>query len=486
MVASPKIAQDRRKRLAETLTDEPLKISVAGPLFLRIVNLVSEIHSAGYLHRELCARNIWQTDTGEVDTEASAPSSNEIRLAGNCLNGDISSLGYLFYETLLGQIQFRQIFPELYREKKDIRWAKWYLDLDKCVPTVKKLIPECPLPLSDLIESMMEKRPERRITSLNQASNILEGLQNRPEEPVLSLPARWRADKQWSLVLAGMALLAMVAWIGRSKTQAREANEFASRGLVASANSLPSSPSDSLPKMVETLTGAMLLIPEGEFVMGSDKTVNESPSHRQSLRAFYIDKTEVNNEMYKQFCDATNRAYPVNPKWDRKYFSKLDYPVMNVSWDDANAYAAWAGKHLPTEAEWEKAARGADGQRYPWGNWLEMGTANLKGFEDGHRYTAPVGSFAFDASPFGVLDMGGNVQEWVKDGYQLYRGNHSALTAEGASWKVVRGGGFLSDLEQSSASWRSSASGQLNAKEYSPVGFRCSASLDAVQKIRRK
>jgi iron(II)-dependent oxidoreductase len=165
----------------------------------------------------------------------------------------------------------------------------------------------------------------------------------------------------------------------------------------------------------------MILIPAGEFIMGSPEGEgddDEHPQHTVFLDAFYIDKYEVTNAQYKQFIDATGREAP--KYWDDENFNQPDQPVVGVvgvDWYDAVAYAKWAGKRLPTEAEWEKAARGTDGRKYPWGNEWDNQKCNSGADGDGYEYTAPVGSFPDGASPYGVMDMVGNVCEWVADWY---------------------------------------------------------------------
>jgi len=166
----------------------------------------------------------------------------------------------------------------------------------------------------------------------------------------------------------------------------------------------------------------MVLVPAGLFTMGAEGyDLDEMPVHKVFLESFYIDKYEVTNALYKKFCDATGRKYPPDPKFVNlpDYFLKHPrYPVVNVTWKDAQAYAEWAGKRLPTEAEWEKAARGTDGRKWPWGDEFKAGDRIAwYGRVNDTLATTKVGSFPTDASPYGALDMAGNVCEWVVDRY---------------------------------------------------------------------
>ncbi len=222
---------------------------------------------------------------------------------------------------------------------------------------------------------------------------------------------------------------------------------------------------EPLAEMVHTTTGDMLLIPAGEFLFGAANDIPlpierpqgfESPNPRQALTlgGFYLDVTEVSNAAYKQFCDATHRAYPAPPPSDPTYFTaKLNYPVVNVTHDDAQAFAAWAGKRLPTEQEWEKAARGEDGRIYPWGNTLPDRQANVAGGADGFDGVAPAESSPQGASPYGVMNMSGNVWEWTNSVYQP-SAQETADQARawqevgvewkpGASWFVIKGGSYI-------------------------------------------
>jgi formylglycine-generating enzyme required for sulfatase activity len=167
--------------------------------------------------------------------------------------------------------------------------------------------------------------------------------------------------------------------------------------------------------------------------------VNEPPERKVTLGEFYIDKTEVTNKQYKEFSDSTNRKPPAN--WPGGLYSDGtgDNPVVFVTWSDAEQYCKWKGKRLPTEAEWEKAARGTDGRGYPWGDEFDIKKVNTLGEFGG---TIPVGTLKEGASPYGALDMAGNAQEWTSDWYKRYPGNNYDDEDYGEKFKVVRGGGW--------------------------------------------
>jgi formylglycine-generating enzyme required for sulfatase activity len=259
----------------------------------------------------------------------------------------------------------------------------------------------------------------------------------------------------------------------------------------------------------------MALIPAGEFLMGSpagDGFTDERPQRSVSLRAFLIDRYETTNAQYRQFVKTTGHAVPVNPNpsvtlWNdgRPFPGSESHPVVNVSWHDAKAYCAWAGKRLPTEAEWEKAARGTDARIYPWGNGWDVQKANSASYWAGRTIefkdtlewktfwvegegarisrewglksevlTLPVGSLPEGASPYGLFDMAGNASEWVQDWYEpsyyLRAPHDNPGGPAGTLLKVVRGGSWLKPASSLRAANRDYG---LPGAQQSGTGFRC-------------
>ena len=220
----------------------------------------------------------------------------------------------------------------------------------------------------------------------------------------------------------------------------------------------------------------MVLVPGGEFTMGTNqkealgpnipRSNNDArPEHKVTLPSFYIDKTEVTNAQYKAYCDATN--YPTPPQWkEGKYPNgEDDFPVTHVSWYEARAYAAWAGKRLPTEAQWEKAARGSDKREFPWGNnW------DAKRVVWHRNRPFKVGSKPNGASPYGALDMAGNVFEWTASWYDAYPNAPHQFAEFGTQMKTIRGGGFDGGDILARTHFRSVA---YPSARSDMIGFRC-------------
>lgn len=292
---------------------------------------------------------------------------------------------------------------------------------------------------------------------------------------------------------------------------------------------------------------SMVLIPAGEFTMGSDRQANEAmwreanalnpygfkdklyvdehPAHKVNVPTFYLDKYEVTNAQYRDFVIATQHSLPYT--WgnngynldkdflatlpidhlrqvatdgfrldmdtskmsqqdilaaiDKIQTSRNNLPVTTVTWPDADAYCHWAGKRLPTEAEWEKAARGPQGYEYPWGNNWDPKKINTMSENPDAPYS-PIGSYPGDKSGYGVYDMAANVAEWVADWYDAYPG---APESEDSKWygrkqRVVRGG-MTSSGHYDALSMLFRAAKRTHLRPYSAlidVGFRCARNAD--------
>lgn len=237
---------------------------------------------------------------------------------------------------------------------------------------------------------------------------------------------------------------------------------------------------------------AMVLVPAGEFIMGTDSRLpDEGPQHKVYLDSFYIDIFEVTNLQYKKFNNETKRRSPQHFR-NRTYpQGKADHPVTYVSWEDANAYCQWAGKRLPTDQEWEKAARGTNGQIFPWGNEFDVTRANtplrwqqIGAFGD----TTPVGSFKEGVSPYGVYDMSGNVWEWTASWYKAYPGNKVASESYGERYKTLKGGSWFDCSFYNcgiSAPVFNRAFFSIRTKNDS-FGFRCAKDADSPQQGAQK
>ena len=219
----------------------------------------------------------------------------------------------------------------------------------------------------------------------------------------------------------------------------------------------------------------MMLVPAGEFTMGSDKgDDDEQPVHRVFLDSFYMDKFEVTNGRFAKFVEAIQSEPPWGFADKETPVVRSDRPVRWVNWMEAFGYCLWAGKRLPTEAEWEKAARGTDGRVYPWGSDQPTPIHAVFGLKEGADMVAPIGNRDKGKSPYGIHDLAGNLYEWVADWYdeQFYTKN-PAINPRGAvegTAKVQRGGSYINNPYRLRSSFRSKG----DPTEHDPnVGFRC-------------
>jgi formylglycine-generating enzyme required for sulfatase activity len=290
-----------------------------------------------------------------------------------------------------------------------------------------------------------------------------------------------------SIIFVFASFILMIVGLVYESYKAKQVREMALSIRSEAAVKAPTVAQDF--SMYKTVVGddgrEMVQIPEGPFVMGSrddDSDPDEKPEHPIYLKSYYLDLKEVTRGEYDRFAKMTRRVTRRIEVFedDPAKLLKPDLPAIAVTWDDAEAYCKWAGKRLPTEAEWEKAARGENKRRYPWGNDFVSSYANIDGNEDGFRYLAPPGSLEGGRSPYGIYDMAGNVGEWVADSYaeSFYQKSpyRDPKGPEQGDQKVIRGG-----------SWRETKNNVRSSKRFQAkpwrhditVGFRCAKDVEA-------
>lgn len=291
------------------------------------------------------------------------------------------------------------------------------------------------------IQVQLEPKPVHSVSDANDKSN--------------------RLRTKLLVVMVIGALIAGALYLWRFTTKRSQPLDGKGDSPIQTVSRIPSAPL------------GMVYVPGGEFTMGRDDGDEyERPAHRVTVKPFFIDTYEVSNQDYKKFVDESGRTVPTD--WlNRNYPNGASLkPVTGITWEDANAYAKWAGKRLPTEEEWEFAARGTDGRRYPWGNEWQSGLANADGANRGVLdVSAPK-----DASAFGAVAMVGNAWEWTASGLAAYEGGQ-LKTKPGADLKVIRGGSYDSDRVTATTTFRRGYPIRGNY-DYSKTGFRCVKDLN--------
>jgi formylglycine-generating enzyme required for sulfatase activity len=397
------------------------------------------------------------------------------------------------------------------------RWVKKETDIAIArerkgrIQVIPLNVEPCAVPLFLSSYQMVSFRSDYDV-GLSQLAEIL-GIRIPPEPATTPTPARPALPWKWlagggAVVMVVMGLI--IALVSGDRPPARPTSTPTAAALAPTAT--PVSPTATYTPMPPTDTPTvsapppgMVYLPAGEFIMGSsgdevdyalqlcneyygdcqrDWFEDEQPRHTVYLDAFYIDETEVTNAQYQKCVEAGTCDTPE----DTTYYDNPDYaqhPVVFVSWNDADAYCRWAGKRLPTEAEWEKAARGTDGRTYPWGNTFDGSQVNFcdrnceldwkdAGADDGYARTAPVGNYPDGASPCSALDMAGNAWEWVADWYDSgYYASSPESNPEGPAsgdGRVIRGGSW----DDNGANVRAAGRGRFYPDvSYNSVGIRC-------------
>ncbi|HTZ58669.1 MAG TPA: bifunctional serine/threonine-protein kinase/formylglycine-generating enzyme family protein [Acidobacteriaceae bacterium] len=424
-----------------------LRPNDAANLVAQVAEALSWAEDKGVVHRDLKPANIRLDTSGraivvDFGIAKASQGSGELTLPGEGLGtpfymspeqflgevcdprSDLYSLGIVFFEFLTGQRPFSgDSFPAI--QKAHLSPAR---------PSIRSHDPGLPATYDQLIQKLLQIDPANRLQSPKELLAILSRLgvhsgrstlvpefdQVAHSEKTRISPASQqpttgaaRTHRRWQVITA-VTLVTVTMLLGIAAL------------LVLNRPK----------KILSDPAGSMVLVPAGDFIFGDNSPISPNPRKQLALKAFYVDQTEVSNAQYKRFCDATGHA----PPGSSDFLAKPDFPVTDVTLADAQAYATWAGKQLPTEEQWEKSARGADGRPYPWG-W-DPWTQDLP------HQLQQVDSFKTRQSPVGALNMAGNVFEWTRSPFPAgtleYADMEKQLGSSAFSrkWFSIKGGSF--------------------------------------------
>jgi serine/threonine protein kinase len=494
------------RTLGDLITNEPPDLPAALRRLRHVLERVARIHADGSHALDLSPDRISIGEDGavEVDWVHDATAATGTLAAANAQYNapeafkeqgllsprdrklrDVYVLGMVAHEVLLGRQLFREQFRDVAAEGP-IGWMRWHLDPGRKPVLLAESRPEIPKSLSEAVAAMVAKDPSKRPSELKpliaEMDRVIEKLDRtvpetpRTREVVLPAPDELKKSRhfpRWAMGLAALPLVASAAvavwWFVLPVLRSRQPPTVPSAGRSfiekSAAEKKTEGKSAAAPQDQQELTGRKPMsadpeLPKSVFFPSGDMLLVTAAAPPGPLVAYYLDRYEVTNAAYRRFCQETNRNMLPAPDWDKDYVQKDNYPVLNVSWADAAAFAAWAGKRLPTEPEWEHAARGNEKLQFPWGNAMDASRANLAGTADGHAFTAPAGAMFFDLSPFGIADVLGNVAEWV-DGEAP------------AGFRVMKSSSFTVEPGRASLSRRVTVPEHRNPADFLPVGFRC-------------
>jgi serine/threonine protein kinase len=500
--------------LKELLKGKPIPWEKAVQITISLARALETAHSKGIIHRDVKPANILMangrdpklSDFGIAKLILDDETTRDLTGTGKGIGtykymspeqakghpdsrSDIYALGIVLYQMLTGKIPFDADTPLQIMINKTT--GKF--------PNPRQFVRDIPADLEYALNKALAREPENRYQTMREFASALEKIKGGSEQ-VPPPPLFTRAIAIGVIVLCCIGgIVGGFQVIPPFLTPAPTSSQTPSP--TPRATNTPRYTPTSTPIPVEFTNDAgatMRLIPEGEFTMGgNDGYGDERPIHLVYLNSYYIDKYEVTNSIYEtcvddgicdppqDFSSATRSSYYGNSQF-------TDYPVIHVDWDQAQTYCEWRGARLPTEAEWEKAARGADGYKYPWGNSFQCRNGNfddlmrLDGYVipggpncDGYKDTAPVGLFDGGSSPYNVYDMAGNVWEWVADWYDgNYYSDSPNKDPQGppsGSARVIRGGAW--DVANTKNLLTTRRIGYDPSTMANYLGFRCADSL---------
>ena len=451
----------------------------AANIVAQVAEALSWAEDKGVVHRDLKPANIRLDTSGRaivVDfgigkASQSSIGSTDLTLPGEGLGtpfymspeqflgevcdarSDLYSLGVVFFELLTGQRPFNgENFPTIQRAH-----------LSAARPAIRAYDAELPAAYDELIQKLLQIDPANRFQSAKDLLAALSRLginsgrsellpqfeqvvtSDKTRVSVLSqssAAATGRTDRRW-MVITAVGLVTVTILLGLAAILALTRPR----------------------RIISDAAGSMVLVPAGDFIFGDNSPLSPNPQKKVALKGFYVDQTEVSNAEYKKFCDASGHTPPGSPT----FLSRPDYPVADVTFADAQDYAAWAGKRLPSEEEWEKSARGTDGRPYPWGwdAWTQGVPHELQ----------PVDSFKTRQSPVGALNMAGNVYEWTSSPFPAGKADYDNLQPfAGADmsteWYSIKGGSF--SRNNNPLHFLSYTRGGFPRNKHSSyIGFRC-------------